>query len=279
MIVILKQYLYQLIFSIGIIILTALLIWIIVKLWYRLLGDKARGVCIATGLIGTPIHETGHLLMCLLFGHKVHEVKFFMPRSDDGVLGYVSHSYNKRNLYHQLGNFFIGVGPIFFGAAIMIGLLYLLVPHTAGKIGDIMGSLASSSQGFTSMRGIGDMFMALGNIFVALFSPYNFGDWRWWIFIIICSQVAMHMCLSPPDIKCSIIGALLFMGILFIINLVVGTISKVALSSMTGGIMIGSAYIISIMSISLILSLVILAVTGVIWAISKLLSRIKFSRS
>ncbi|WP_269850382.1 hypothetical protein [Methanosarcina horonobensis] len=32
---------------------------------------------IATAWIGTPIHESGHLLMCYLFKHKVSEFKLF----------------------------------------------------------------------------------------------------------------------------------------------------------------------------------------------------------
>ena len=76
----------------------------------RVLGIK--GV-LATALIGTPVHELGHLLMCYLFRHKVGKFKLVDLKARDGVLGYVNHEWNRKSLYQNIGNFFIGMGPIF----------------------------------------------------------------------------------------------------------------------------------------------------------------------
>ncbi|WP_254171561.1 ACT domain-containing protein [Clostridioides difficile] len=72
---------------------------------------------IVTGAIGTFVHELSHLIMCLIFMHKINSVKFFRPieSKNDGILGYVSHSYKKDNLYQSIGNFFIGIAPIIGG--------------------------------------------------------------------------------------------------------------------------------------------------------------------
>ena len=55
------------------------------KLIYSVFGKT--GILI-TGAIGTVVHESSHLLMAMLFGHKIQEVKFFKPISSnsDGVL-------------------------------------------------------------------------------------------------------------------------------------------------------------------------------------------------
>ena len=39
--------------------------------------------------LGTPIHELGHVIFCILFMHKIVEVEFFKPDPAMGTLGYV----------------------------------------------------------------------------------------------------------------------------------------------------------------------------------------------
>ena len=45
--------------------------------------------------IGTVIHECGHAVFCILFRHKIQKINFFSP-SEDGTLGSVTYSYNKK---------------------------------------------------------------------------------------------------------------------------------------------------------------------------------------
>ncbi|MDR3490768.1 MAG: hypothetical protein P4M12_01845 [Gammaproteobacteria bacterium] len=47
---------------------------------------------LATAWLGTPIHELGHALMCLIFAHKIKDIKLLTLNQADGTLGYVSHS-------------------------------------------------------------------------------------------------------------------------------------------------------------------------------------------
>lgn len=55
--------------------------------------------CLLTGLIGIPIHELGHAYFCLIFGHKIKNIKLFSFSSFEYSLGYVNHSYNpKKNI-------------------------------------------------------------------------------------------------------------------------------------------------------------------------------------
>jgi len=79
------------------------------------------------GWLGTIVHELGHAIFCIVFGHKITAMKLFDPDPKTGTLGYVEHSYNSANVYQQVGNFFIGIGPILLGTAIIYFLSYLLL--------------------------------------------------------------------------------------------------------------------------------------------------------
>lgn len=85
------------------------------------------------GGLGIIIHETSHLVFALLFSHRVTNFKLLvMPwnfnTNMDRTLGYVNHTWNKRNLFQNLGNAFIGTAPIWGCTAVLIGLTKLLNP-------------------------------------------------------------------------------------------------------------------------------------------------------
>ena len=54
-------------------------------------GLRKRGVYLVAWL-GTPLHELGHALFCLIFRHKIEDIKFFKPDKVNGTLGYVYHT-------------------------------------------------------------------------------------------------------------------------------------------------------------------------------------------
>src|SRR4030042_644737 len=35
--------------------------------------------------LGTPVHELGHALFCIIFGHKIEDIQFFKPDKDTGT--------------------------------------------------------------------------------------------------------------------------------------------------------------------------------------------------
>lgn len=154
----------------------------------KMFGEKGIWVVHA---IGTPIHELSHLLMCLLFGHKVKEVRLFRPIAsrDDGVLGYVKSSSSSKNIYQNIGNFFIGTAPLFIGGLAIFLVFLLLLPESYKTI-------VSSSK--LSLK-----FMA-----ATIFSVSNIKSLKFWIFILITIGISTSMSLSKEDILTSKRGAL-----------------------------------------------------------------------
>jgi hypothetical protein len=261
------DYFLQVLFSIGLVVAAGLIIGLINVAVYRLLGGVSKKVCVATGIIGTPIHELGHALFCLIFGHKITKMKLFSPDPDSGTLGYVSHTYNKRNIYHQIGNFFIGIGPIISGGLVITLIMYLAVPAVlTGVTNSISGINLNSFSGV--VNNIYDI------LYIVLFNPNNLSNFAWWIFIIVCSSIALHMAISVPDIRCSIQGLIYILGTMLVVNIIIGIISLGALDLITDFILGISSYLIALLGICLIMSLIILCLALIFRIIRKILFKV-----
>lgn len=223
-------------YPIGIFIICGLVVALCEKLVVCFCGRGGRGVIYATSIIGTPVHEMGHALMCLVFGHKITEMRLWSPQSD-GNLGYVEHAYNKKNPYMILGNLFIGIGPVFSGLLFIFLVMCICFPYafdnyvlsvfTNGyEINEISELF---TEGFYMVKDmVSDDSM---NIFVRILG----------IFLIICT--CLHINLSFADIKNSLsslpvyllITLLLTCGVYFI----GGSFGDAVMSGFSGWLSIG----------------------------------------
>ena len=67
------RYFLQLVgYTLGAIVMCGLAVWVCQTLFIRLLGGQGSRIVIATSVIGTPVHELGHALMCILFRSPHH---------------------------------------------------------------------------------------------------------------------------------------------------------------------------------------------------------------
>ncbi|MCI6692483.1 MAG: metalloprotease family protein [Clostridium sp.] len=155
-----------------------------------------------TGLVGVPIHELSHLIVALLFGHKIKEVKFFQVNDENRTLGYVNHSYNPRNIYHQVGNFFIGVAPIICGSLLILLLLKIFVPASFENTNYILNT------------------NGIFKFLKAIFSLNNFKRPEFYLFLYIVFSICSHISLSKADIKGAFIGVIFISIILLFFNII-----------------------------------------------------------
>lgn len=186
---------------------------------YFKFGSKA---IIVTGILGTTIHEIGHYIMCKLFFHKVTDIKLFSLRMEGNELGHVSHSYNKRNIYQRIGNFFIGIGPLIFGTFIMILFFKLLLPESFNNtISNFnLKPYMSLSENFNLVSLLVDLLKNSVLILSSIFKVNNIISLKFWIFLFIAISISTHMSLSKADLKNSLDGIVF----IFIINLVISFI-------------------------------------------------------
>lgn len=175
-----------------------------------------RNAIMVTGVIGTPIHELSHALTALIFGHKITAIKLFQRPDRDGVMGYVNHAYNVKNIYHQVGNFFIGIAPIFGGLLVIMALLGLLLPQVLDSF------MAVVSQGMAvetlSMASFTGVFAAYGDLLKLIFAWDNFHNPSFYLFLFLAVCISAHISLSPADIKGAFKGLIFIFLILLILN-------------------------------------------------------------
>lgn len=243
------------------------IISIINKLFYKIAGTS-KAVIYGTGIIGTPIHELSHALFCVIFLHKITEIKLFQINSEDGTLGYVKHAYNKKNIYHLIGNFFIGVAPILIGTIILILLLKLMVPTVFDGIVDIINNFVKAN---TESFNFFDFFNLIGNIFIIFFKSAT--NWLWWIYFIICFFIALHMNLSKADLKGTVVAIPFIIIIFAAINFILYFIAKDAYNSYLNVMWIGGMYLLSILLLSLLYSFISLGFALIIGLIRKIINK------
>lgn len=176
-----------------------------------------------TGWIGTPVHELSHAVVALLFLHKINELVLYQPDSADGSLGYVRHSYQKGNVYQEIGGFFIGMAPLLGGAVVLYLLAGYILEVDFLKLTQVPEITISdfSSLGSTQTL-IGETWRQVKIVIGQMLTVDNLLNWRFWLFAYVAFAIGSHIVPSPADFDNSCEGLGAFIGLVFMINLVAG---------------------------------------------------------
>ena len=223
-----------------------------------------------TGCIGTPIHEAGHAIMCLLFGHKINSIKFFAMNPNTTILGYVNHSFNKHNLYQASGNFFISLGPLFSGTAAILFFMYLLEPNTFNALQRYI--IATPLDSNTIMSFIEWSSSSMAVVYTGIFSSKNFGSPSFWLFLVLAICTASHIALSKEDIKNAISGLFVALFTVVLIN-IVAAFSDMETLKYVLIIAKYNIYLISMLSVSIGFSVITALIMGLACKLKGLMMR------
>lgn len=232
---------------------------------YSIFGNKG---ILFTGVIGTAVHEIGHLVMCLIFHHKINDFQLFNFKGYkyEQTLGYVSHTYNDRNLYEKAGNFFIGIGPMISGTLFIILSFKLLLPHIYDSV--------NIDRYFAHLYSInieGVLFLLFSiskNLLFSIFNINNLSSINFYIFIYLMFSVSSHISLSKKDFKNSSIGILSLFIIFFAVYLF-SAFLNIDLNILLLIFMKMIIYLIFFLSIGSIFSLISLFISYIIYNIKR----------
>lgn len=122
----------------------------------RMFGFNSQ---ILLGFLGIMVHELSHLIVAVLFGHRITDFRLLVlpwnvdRNSPKPVLGYVNDEWNDNSFYQRIGNVFEGVAPVF-GCTLA---LYLVISFC---FPGLLTSLDSSN--------LANLFLVFTNIFASL---------------------------------------------------------------------------------------------------------------
>lgn len=267
---ILMNFALQLFCFVGIVAIVGFLIFLLNKLFYFVItGDRI--VCYATGVIGTPVHELSHALACVIFFHHIEEIKLFQIDDETGTLGYVKHSYNKRNVYQMIGNFFIGVAPILCGTAIIYLLIRFMLPTAYAEIAQELSGMSALQRAGDYSAWFLQILLLPWQMFKAVFGAFSAG-FLWWIFFLVAFCLSLHMNLSGADIKGALMGLPFVIGFLFALNLALGFLP--VYGGFTSFMNAAGGYLAGTLLLSLVFSLIAVAIgavgRGIVFGVSRL---------
>jgi len=171
------------------------------------------------GWLGCSVHELSHAFFALIFGHKIKEMVLFEPNGKGESLGHVSHSYNKKSIYHKVGNFFIGIGPLLAGGLFLLAINLMLYRINLADYSKLRISAATifnihifnqiaaaTSSGLSAYK---NLISAGGTA----------GFWKEALLIYVLYSIGSSMTLSKPDVKTAISGFVWLVIFILIFNL------------------------------------------------------------
>ncbi|RAN91481.1 hypothetical protein B5P41_04475 [Bacillus sp. SRB_28] len=242
----------QLFSLIGVIIVIGFILGYLESLtrtyWSRAFGRKGF---LLTAWIGVPVHELGHVIMCLVFRHKIIATQFFPTDTSQGALGYVQHQYNQKSIYQRIGNFFIGIGPIISGITALILLMRYFVPDSYSLFNTNLEKTVTSTS--INLDMIQNMFLSTFFLLKSLFTMSNLLTPSFWLFLFIAICISAHIALSKPDIKGSIDGVIVMFILLFLFNIIAGLFQYDS-NQLIGKMMKYNMYLIAFSSVALLFS-------------------------
>lgn len=238
-------------YTLGVIVACGLAVEICYRLFFLLAGQRASYYFwLISSYIGSPVHEGGHALMCLLFGHRIQHIRLVPTRAGGAE---VSYTYNRKNPYAVFGNLWIGIGPIISGVAVILLILTLVYPESMQAYQTAVGTLLENDAPVTAF------LTCIGQFLRGLVTEQTRAVWLRVIAAAVLFCLALHVRLSASDIVAMLAGVPYFLLLTALASLVAVLIGGNAPVAMVAWLQKGAWLLVSLFSLVLILALLQLA--------------------
>ncbi len=214
--------------------LTLLLGWLIqlinknlLKNAWQLLGGKTY--LWLFGWLSIPVHELGHALFAVLFGHRIDRVVLFDPRATSGSHGQVRHSWNQNNIYHKVGNLFIGIGPIILGS-VVVWLLSRWLLQTSFQGAQALDAQAGIPQQLQAIPAF--LLNSFTNALLIFREILSALSWKTALFLYLSFAISTNINLSDLDLSHIKPALLVIIQVILVFNLLTAWLGEFSLHFM-----------------------------------------------
>lgn len=223
-------------------------------------------------MLGTLVHELGHAVLCPLFGHRITAFRPFTTDPTAPVQGSVEHAYNPANPWAQVGNFFIGVGPILSGSAAIYLLARMLLPTTSFEALPWIDPSRGQGLGSTLLELARQSLAVVLGTLSSLFRTDHLSRWTFWLFLFLSFSISTGVHLSAADLRGAWKGLVVLVVALLLLNLLLGLFLDPT-AQVVGLLGPGLGVLLGVMVFAL--TLLALAALG-FWGLSALARRLGF---
>ncbi len=166
----LEYYLQILIFTAALPLGLGLGVYFLYRTFCSLVGQgRGKPILWLLHVILVPMREFAHLVACVVSFHRVHDFCLLNPHDPEGELGFVEHSYNRKNPVAVLGNFLFAVLPAALGLALVALVVSVCFGGVFGELSASVGALVEAEAGFgeyvkLALRFFPSMFKGQGTL-------------------------------------------------------------------------------------------------------------------
>lgn len=244
--------------------LLGLLAWGARQICCMLVGDEeGRPLLQAFSVLSTPLRELGHVIACVLFLHRIEEMRLLDLHDPDGEWGFVEHSYHPRNPIAVLGNLPYALGPIATG---LLAVLVICSTCFYGVIPQLFGEITALVE---AGAGLGAYVKAAISLIPGLFTTGSAPMVLRILGCVLLLAVCFGIYVSPIELKDALGGLAIFSVLATIVAGVLMLFDDRVLRIFFGGIRAYAAGVTALFLVVL-LALAALIVIGLLFRIARM---------
>ncbi len=201
----LEYYLQILVFTAALPLGFGIAVYFCNRAFCSLVGYR-RGSPILFGLhvILTPIREFAHLVACILTFHHVSDFRLLNLYDPEGEIGFVEHSYNRKNPIAVFGNYLFAMLPVALGLFLAMVVVLACFRGVFGDLSDAVATLVETEAGF------GEYVRLALDFFPAMFRDAASGVFAKIVGCVLLLLICLGVYVSMDDLYNAVSGMALY---------------------------------------------------------------------